>query len=297
MLVPCGQRLVLADTREYLSAINRRPVVALLNPPQPPFELACAAEVFGMARHDVRTRHDFRVCAESPGPLTTTVGYAMLVDAGLAALREADSRWDARTAGVIEYGMTSFWSGKRIRLRGIEPDDWTAFMRFAVDEERMGDLLNPPRSAESFRVWAKEQAAAEPGGDCFRLAIEAADTGKVVGAVGSHQADPRAGCFEYGVTIGTEHRRKGYAAEAVVMLLRFMFAERRYHKCEARILAHNEASLTLHNRLGFLEEGRLRDRAFLAGRHHDLVMMGMLADEFARLHSMNEPERSPTRSA
>ena len=181
--------------------------------------------------------------------------------------------------------MTSFWSGKRIRLRGIEPDDWTAFMRFAVDEERMGDLLNPPRSAESFRGWAKEQAASTSDGDCFGLAIESVETGKVVGAVGSHQADPRLGWFEYGVTIGAEHRRKGYAAEAVVLLLRFMFAERRYHKCEARIFAHNEASLELHRRLGFVEEGRLRDHVFLAGHHHDLVMMGMLADEFAQLHS------------
>lgn len=188
--------------------------------------------------------------------------------------------------------MTSFWSGKQIRLRGIEPDDWTAFMRFAVDEERTGDLLNPPRSAESFRVWAKEQAAAKSDGDCFGLAIEAVDTGEIVGAVGSHQADPRAGWFEYGVTIGADHRRKGYAAEAVVMLLRFMFAERRYHKCQARIFAHNEASLTLHRRLGFVEEGRLRDHVFLAGRHHDLIMMGVLADEFAQLHSMSEPDGS-----
>ncbi|WP_432196619.1 GNAT family N-acetyltransferase [Streptomyces sp. bgisy027] len=188
--------------------------------------------------------------------------------------------------------MTSFWSGKQIRLRGIEPDDWTAFMRFAVDEERTGDLLNPPRSAESFRVWAKEQAAAKSNEDCFGLAIEAVDTGEIVGAVGSHQADPRAGWFEYGITIGADHRRKGYAAEAVVMLLRFMFAERRYHKCQARIFAHNEASLTLHRRLGFVEEGRLRDHVFLAGQHHDLIMMGVLADEFAQLHSMSEPDCS-----
>lgn len=189
--------------------------------------------------------------------------------------------------------MPSFWSGEKIRLRGIEPDDWTAFMRFAVDEERMGDLLNPPRSAESFRAWAKEQSAATSDSDCFGLAIEAVDTGETVGAVGSHHADPRAGWFEYGVTIGADHRRKGYAAEAAVTLLRFMFAERRYHKCEARIFAHNEASLTLH-RLGFVEEGRLRDHVFLAGRHHDLVMMGMRADEFAQLHSLREPDRSAT---
>ncbi|MFI1767920.1 GNAT family N-acetyltransferase [Streptomyces sp. NPDC020800] len=185
--------------------------------------------------------------------------------------------------------MTSFWTGKRIRLRGIEPDDWTAFMRLAVDEERLGDLLHPPRSAEGYRAWAREQAAAKSDGDCFQLAVEAVDTGEIVGTVGTHHADPRSGWFDYGVTIGADHRHKGYASEAVMVLLRFMFAERRYHKCQARIFAHNEASLTLHRRLGFVEEGRLRDHVFFAGRHHDLVMMGMPAEEFTQLHAMSGP--------
>ncbi|MET9430108.1 GNAT family protein [Streptomyces sp. NPDC003036] len=178
-------------------------------------------------------------------------------------------------------GTTSFWTGERIRLRGIEPDDWRAFMRFATDEERLGDLLGPPRSTESHRVWARERAAVPPDGDCFQLVIEATGSGEAVGAVGTNHADPRAGRFEYGVTIAAEHRGKGYASEAVALLLRFMFAERRYHKCEARIFAHNEASLALHRRLGFVEEGRLRDHVFLDGRHHDLVLMGLLAGEFA----------------
>ena len=71
--------------------MSRHRVVALLNPPQSPFELACAAEVFGTVRPDVPAHYDFQVCAEHPGPLRTTVGYTMLVDAGLAALREADT--------------------------------------------------------------------------------------------------------------------------------------------------------------------------------------------------------------
>ena len=66
-------------------------VVALLTPPQSPFELACAAEVFGAVQPDVPARYSFRICAEHPGPLRTTIGYEMLVDAGLAALREADT--------------------------------------------------------------------------------------------------------------------------------------------------------------------------------------------------------------
>ncbi|MEW2264484.1 helix-turn-helix domain-containing protein [Streptomyces sp. NPDC047853] len=66
-------------------------VVALLNPPQSPFELACAAEVFGAVPQDMPAHYTFRICAERPGPLPTTVGFTMLVDAGLTALQEADT--------------------------------------------------------------------------------------------------------------------------------------------------------------------------------------------------------------
>jgi RimJ/RimL family protein N-acetyltransferase len=185
--------------------------------------------------------------------------------------------------------MASSWTGKRVRLRAIEPDDWTAFARFADDDGRRVGRLELPRSAESYRAWAKEQAVAESDDDRFRLAVETTATGELVGAVGSHRTGRCSGWFECDVVIGADHRRKGYAAEAVVLLLRFMFAERRYHKCLAAVLAHNEASLALFRRLGFIEEGRLREHVFFAGGHHDLVMMGVLADEFDRRHTMSVP--------
>jgi AraC family transcriptional activator FtrA len=71
--------------------MNRHRVVALLNPPQSPFELACAAELYGTDRPDIPAHYHFPNSAERPGPLQTTVGYGMLVDAGLEALREADT--------------------------------------------------------------------------------------------------------------------------------------------------------------------------------------------------------------
>ncbi|MGW1429185.1 GNAT family N-acetyltransferase [Streptomyces sp. NPDC002431] len=180
--------------------------------------------------------------------------------------------------------MTAFWTGKRIRLRGIEPDDWTALMRFAEEEAGTGDLPRLPRSAEQHRARAKELSVAALDADCFQLAVESVETGEMVGAVGSFQTDPRAGWFEYGVVIGSGHRRSGYAAEAVRLLLRHMFDERRFHRCQARILAYNTASLALHRRLGFVEEGRLRDHVYVGGRHQDLVLMGILAEEFALAH-------------
>ena len=66
-------------------------VVALLTPPQSTFELACAAEVFGVTRPGVPDRYTFRVCAERQGPVPTLAGYAIGAPAGLGALATADT--------------------------------------------------------------------------------------------------------------------------------------------------------------------------------------------------------------
>ncbi|MEV0848210.1 GNAT family protein [Streptomyces sp. NPDC049954] len=181
----------------------------------------------------------------------------------------------------------SIWAGDLVRLRAVEPEDWVALRGFTEQEERLGDLAQPPRSAESHRRRVKEQSVPEDESDRFVLAVEAVESGEIVGAVGSHLTDTRAGWFEYGVSIGAEHRRKGYAAQAALLLMRFLFEERRYHKCVARVFAHNEASLRLQRRLGFVEEGRLRDQVFVAGRHRDLVVLGLLAEEYTRLHTLD----------
>jgi AraC family transcriptional activator FtrA len=66
-------------------------VAALVLPPQSTFELACAAEVFGMSRPGLPARYAFTVCAEHPGPVPTLAGYDMLVSHGLDALEAADT--------------------------------------------------------------------------------------------------------------------------------------------------------------------------------------------------------------
>lgn len=66
-------------------------VAALVRPPQSTFELACAAQVFGIERSGLPTRYAFGVCTEHPGPVTTYAGYDMVVTDGLDALDRADT--------------------------------------------------------------------------------------------------------------------------------------------------------------------------------------------------------------
>ncbi|GHF46704.1 AraC family transcriptional regulator [Streptomyces morookaense] len=77
------------DIVRYFPAMHR--VVALVRPPQSSFELACAAQVFGIERQGLPTRYTFGVCTEHPGPVATLAGYDMLVTDGLDALDRADT--------------------------------------------------------------------------------------------------------------------------------------------------------------------------------------------------------------
>jgi RimJ/RimL family protein N-acetyltransferase len=182
--------------------------------------------------------------------------------------------------------VTSIWTGSGVYLRGIEPDDWRSFRQFDEHSADMRnvDLIHPPRSATAYRRWAESQATRETSGDEFQLAIVTLADDAVVGALSTTGTDQRAGRFSYGISIGRDHQRRGYASDAIVVLLTFLFGERRYHKCEVGIHAFNQPSIGLHRKLGFQVEGRLRDHEFFAGRHHDLVVMGLTGDEFGEQH-------------
>ncbi|MDT7786234.1 MAG: hypothetical protein QOF58_4653 [Pseudonocardiales bacterium] len=182
--------------------------------------------------------------------------------------------------------MSSFWVGNLVRLRGIEPEDWKAFRKFDDNTEdmRRADKIQLPSSDARQREWAEQASLKKPDGDKFQLAIESLADGALVGSLSTFEVDYRAGRFGYGIALGSEHKGRGYGSEAVALLLGFMFGERRFHKCETHVWAFNEPSITFHRKLGFTEEGRLRDHEFFAGRHHDAVMFGMTAPEFAARH-------------
>lgn len=183
--------------------------------------------------------------------------------------------------------MGSIWVGERVRLRGGEPEEWHLAMEFDQDSTvmRNADHLHPPRSKAGYRQWA-ENSVGTPDDDCFGLGIESLSEGRLVGGLGTTGIDKNAGVFSYGITIGADFQRRGYASEAIILLLRYMFGERRFQKCDVDIYAYNTASLKLHEKLGFIEEGRRRRRQFFAGEYHDVVLMGLTVEEYAAAHSL-----------
>lgn len=62
--------------------------------------------------------------------------------------------------------------------------------------------------------------------------------------------------------------------------LKFAFNELKLHKLCGQALGFNDRSISFHKRLGFVEEGCLREQHFDGTHYHDVVCFGLLTQEW-----------------
>ncbi len=188
--------------------------------------------------------------------------------------------------------MANIWQGERVRLRAIEPEDWPSFRRdgvqFTEDARLYDDRVQAPNSEEQARTRMTQWAEATPESDDRTLAIIDMNN-ELVGSISAHHCERLAGTFEFSLGIFHEHRRHGYAAEAIRILVRYYFEELRYQKVNSTVYAFNNPSLQLLQQMGFIEEGRRRRAGYTAGEFHDNVLLGMTIEEFYDQHGAPAP--------
>ncbi|HXV26531.1 MAG TPA: GNAT family protein [Candidatus Paceibacterota bacterium] len=81
--------------------------------------------------------------------------------------------------------------------------------------------------------------------------------------------------------IKPEHSGMGYAQHALGLLLEKAFGEFGLNKVWLMVWAENKKGLHIYEKLGFRQEGVLREEYFWQGEYHDIVRMGLLASEFS----------------
>lgn len=152
----------------------------------------------------------------------------------------------------------------------------------AVDANR--DRLDPwmpwaelTRSAEDQRAWI-ESVTADPG-DMAGCGIYV--EGAFAAGIGLHQGEFNVAC-EIGYWTTREWEGRGLVTKGVLALLGIAFDELGIHRVYIRAAPGNTRSRAVPERLGFVQEAVLREEARGAERFgfHDLVVYGMLADEW-----------------
>jgi RimJ/RimL family protein N-acetyltransferase len=73
---------------------------------------------------------------------------------------------------------------------------------------------------------------------------------------------------------------QGVGTEASRCLLRYGFADLNLERIWLRVFASNERAIRLYQKLGFQVEGRLRRAAVIRGSVEDVILMGLLREEW-----------------
>jgi RimJ/RimL family protein N-acetyltransferase len=175
-----------------------------------------------------------------------------------------------------------FWQGEKVRLRPVRGEDVEQLFADSLDSPSRRVLqlgIELPTSVDILRSSLEKHFGCSDVDGVILFAVENLQ-GVHVGGISLHSRHEKNGTFSFGIVIGRAHRAKGYAEDAVRILLRYGFWERRYQKCNSACVDTNEASIRLHQKLGFVQEGRRRRQVFFDGEYHDDLLFGLTREEF-----------------
>lgn len=168
-----------------------------------------------------------------------------------------------------------FREGDRVELRTVETED-VEFLQRTINHPkvRRGVFAVDPKNREQEREWV-ESLGDDDGVDLLVCA-----DGEPVGTIGLQPPNQVWGVAEVGYMIAPDHWGNGYATDALAEVCGYAFAERGLDKVYAHAYATNPASRRVLEKVGFTEEGVLRDEAFVDGERVDVHRYGLLADEW-----------------
>lgn len=177
-------------------------------------------------------------------------------------------------------------TGERVVLRPFTPDDVEPLWRAKLDPRKWAQT-----SADPLRpITLEEHKAryAEPSKDSSaQFAVDV--DGALVGRALLFHVDDLARNAEVGLALLPEHQGKGYGKDVLRVLLAYGFRSRNLHRIHLQTLASNEAGLRAYRAVGFVEEGRQREHAWVEGAYEDMVLMSVLRSEW--LAQTSSPSR------
>lgn len=167
----------------------------------------------------------------------------------------------------------------KITLRPITENDAEAVFAGLSDEEAMRLTgTQETFTLEQIRAFCVRVAQAD---DRLDYAITLPDDPRYRGEVVLNEISwtNRSANFRIAIS-GAANRGKGYGTAAAQLVLRHAFDTLGLHRISLEVFGFNSGAQHVYKKLGFVQEGVLRDALLWKGRYHNAIQMSLLAPDY-----------------
>lgn len=167
--------------------------------------------------------------------------------------------------------------GSRILLRPVEKRDINIFYDIWSNEDvrRLdGSFVLPPSKeyiVENFNKLLNLEKK-------YLSIIN--EKGVLVGYITFVEVSDCCNVYSLGITIGKNFWSRGYGEESIRTLLKYLFMSKGAERVELEVLQFNERAIKCYRKCGFVQEGIKRNRKFSDGKYVNLIIMGILKEEY-----------------
>jgi ribosomal-protein-serine acetyltransferase len=169
--------------------------------------------------------------------------------------------------------------GDGVEVRKLEPADAEEIYAIVGSERERLQPWMPwaeGASVETTRSFIEANIATD-GLDALGVYVD----GEYVGGIGMRPEELH-GDTEIGYWISSTHEGRGLVTRACRALIDHAFGELGLHRVTIRAAPNNSRSRAIPERLGFTEEGVMREAGRTSLGYHDLVVYGLLDREWKR---------------
>lgn len=169
---------------------------------------------------------------------------------------------------------------KRLRLCAVSKADIEEVSKFYNDYELQrcthsstSTLL--PADIEDLDKWLRTE------NENFKMVVKDKETNEVIGYFSVVvEYLPRVG-FPY-LFLKKEERGKGLGKELMNEIVRLCFEELNTRQIALSVYSFNLVAQKVYRSIGFIEEGRLRQKIYRSGEYHDIIQMALFKDKWLR---------------
>lgn len=183
-------------------------------------------------------------------------------------------------------------STERLTVRGIKISDAESIFKYRSNPQIYKFQGWQPQTLEEVKEFIKEKTAKIPNipDTWYQLGILLKETDELIGDIGIHFIDSDNLQVEIGFTLSLEHQCKGYATEAIIGVINYLFYNLKKHRIIASVDPRNITSIALLERIQMRKEAHFKKSFWFNNEWADDVVYAILKEEWINQRAESNDE-------